>query len=259
MFQSNTNQISAGSSKDASMKKNIGDAKQRSWLSVTLMIFGIGLGISSLALVSNQFGNTDTLGLLLFGLAAWVLVTGIGHSFMRLPYAALVGLFAAPVFVVLLFVLYWVALFSTAFQNRDHQDFAAKGVSQVPTATQMEELYVDCRHYITYRSDGVPLFNSVAYFGDRYQLTMQVPVRIDSATSGATTGEPKYYLSEIRNVTVLPSGQVSASFSDGVEFGADDWKRVYESQGDYSKIGFKVDPTPVPNFRSYQNASQPSN
>ncbi|MEM9413819.1 MAG: hypothetical protein AAGA30_22110 [Planctomycetota bacterium] len=225
---------------------------------ITVSIALIVLGLALLALVSNQFGNTDAIGLFLFGLAGCVFVTGVANLFLRLHYAVLVGVVAAPLLVALLFVLYWVALFATAFQNRDHQDFAANGVSQVQPAWQMENLYDDCRHYITYGQDG-PLFNSVAYFGDRYQLTMQVPVEIQCKTSGSIIGEPRFYLNEISAITISPSGQVGASFSRNLDFSSPEWQKVYEASGDFSKIGFNIKPTTVPNFRKYVDASRPSN
>src|SRR6185295_19618749 len=61
------------------------------------------------------------------------------------------------------------------YKVRGHQEFAANGVSQIKPAREMDQLYADCRHFITYGPNDVALFNSVAYFGDRYELTMQVP------------------------------------------------------------------------------------
>ena len=142
---------------------------------------------------------------------------------------------------------------------RGHQDFAANGVSQIESAAQMDATFDDCRHYISYGPNDVPLFNSVAYFGERYELTMQVPVQIDSATSGHTVGEPKFYLDEIVSVTITPSGQISVSFSRNLDFDAKEWEQVYDGGGDFGKIGFAVNATPVANFQKYADASRPSN
>ena len=252
------NLIETISEKPAPVKPRSSDSNRRVVVSIELIAVGITIGLVSLALVSNQFGNTDTIGLVLFGIAGWVFVSGICHLFLRLPYAVLIGALMAPLSVALLFILFWAALLATAFQNSDHQDFAPDGVSQIQPANQMNELYDDCRHYISYANYNKPLFNSVAYFGDRYEITMQVPVRIDSKTSGKTIGEPIFYLNEISEVSVLPSGQVSTSYSGNLNFGAAEWKRVYEANGDFSKIGFKIDPTGVPNFKTHTDASRPS-
>lgn len=227
-------------------------------LPIAMTAFGILVGVLSLALVSNRFGNTDVFGIVFFGVAGWILVAGISLFFIRFRYAAAIGLAAAPLAIVLLFILYWSLLFVTVFQNRGHRDFAANGVAQIQPAKQMDERYDDCRHYITYGQDNVPLLNTVAYFGDRYELTMQVPVKIHSKESGETIGEPKFYLNQISNVSVSPSGQVTASFSGGLEFGPNEWKQVYESNGDFSKIGFNINSAGVPNFKKYTDASRPS-
>ena len=122
----------------------------------------------------------------------------------------------------------------------------------------MGDLYNDCRHYITYGRNNVPLFNSVAYFGDRYQLTMQVPVEIESGSSGSTIGTPSFYLNETSAISVSPTGQIGASFSRNLDFGSAEWAQVYNSNGDFGKIGFVVNLTPVPNFKKYTDASRPS-
>lgn len=258
MPESNVTQSHQVPAKSGSVTQHVSRNYLRVAVSVALIVLGAAIGLVSLALVSNQFGNTDKIGLLLFGLAGWVFATGVGHLFFRLPYAVLVGAVIAPLLVALLFVLFWIALFATAFQNRDHEDFATNGVSMVQPAMQMEELYDDCRHYITYGQNRVALFNSVAYFGDRYKLTMQVPVEIRSKTSGSTIGEPSFYLNEISTITVSPSGQVEATISRNLDFGNSEWAKVYKSNGDFSKLGFIIKPTGVPNFQNYADASRPS-
>jgi len=140
-----------------------------------------------------------------------------------------------------------------------HQAFAANGVLQIKPAREMDELFADCRHYVTYGANGVALFNSVAYFGDRYELTMQVPVDIQSRSSGTMIGAPQFYLCEVRSVSVSPSGQVSAWFARNLSFGAAKWQEVYDSGGDFSAIGFNVDTTPVANFKEYAAAGRPPN
>ena len=140
-----------------------------------------------------------------------------------------------------------------------HQEFAANGVSQIEPAMEMDRLYADCRHYITYGREDVPFFNSVAYFGGRYQLTMQVPVDIDSETSGKMSGEPQIYLNEIAKITVSPTGQIGASFSRNLDFRSAEWKQVLNADGDFGAIGFDIKTTPVGNFQLYADASRPSN
>jgi hypothetical protein len=72
-------------------------------------------------------------------------------------------------------------------------------------------------------------------------------------------GEPQFYLNEVGSVSVSPSGQVGASFSRNLKFGATKWQQVYDSGGDFSTIAFNVTTTPVPNFQKYVAACRPSN
>lgn len=253
MPESNINQSEMVSAKSGSALER---SLLRSTAAFALIVFGAAMGFVSFELVSNRFGNTDTLGLFLFGLAGCIFVTGVSLFFLRLPHAILVGIIAAPLSVVLLFVLFWLTLFTTVFQNRDHQSFAANGASQIQPARQMDEVFDECHHYITYSKDS-PVFNSVAYFGDRYELTMQVPVNIKSKTSGSVTGEPKFYLNEIESITVFPSGGVSTSYSRDLHFGSAEWQKVFESKGDFSTIGFDIKPTGVANFQKHVDASRP--
>ena len=233
-------------------------SKWRVTVSIALLLLGACLGVVGLAMVSNQFGNTDELGLIVFGCAGWLLASGVAYFFLRSKYALIIGVVGAPISILLLFVLFWIFFLSTAFQHYEYSKFAAQGFRQIQPAKQMNNLYADCRHYTTFGPNDTPLFNSVAYFGGRYELTMQVPYEIFSDGRGAMTGPPTFYLSEVGKVSISPSGQTSADFSDSLIFDIDKWKQVYKSDGDFSKIGFKINPTGVPNFKKYADASRPS-
>ena len=143
---------------------------------------------------------------------------------------------------------------------RGHQEFARNGVSQIQPAAEMDNLFDDCRHYIVYSGRGVvSTWNTTAYFGGRYELTMQVPVDIKSSSSGSVIADPRFYLNEVDSVSVSASGGVGASFSRGIELDAAQWKKVYESGGDFSEVGFTIINTHVPDFQQYTGAGRPSN
>ena len=177
----------------------------------------------------------------------------------------LFALLTIPVAIVLAAPFIWALLYFGVYigygnyKVRGHQEFAAIRVSQIKPAMEMTQLFADCRHYITYGPNDVPLFNSVAYFGDRYELTMQVEVDIQSQASGKMTSRPQFYLNEVSSVSVSPSGQVGASFSRNQNFGATEWQQIYDANGDFSTIGFNVNSTAVPNFKRYATACRPSN
>ncbi len=118
----------------------------------------------------------------------------------------------------------------------------------------MGATFEDCRHYVT---DGANynLFNSVAYFGDRYELTMQVPVVIESESIGRTVGEPKFHLNEISRVEII-DGAVSAHNSRSIDFGAKEWKLIYEADGDFAAIGFTIVKSSVEDFELFKWSSR---
>lgn len=175
-----------------------------------------------------------------------------------LAYAILAVILVIPVAWFVLYFGFYIGYGN--WKNWGHQDFARNGVSQIQPAAEMEELFDDCRHYIVYSGrSSVSTWNATAFFGDRYQLTMQVPVEISSKNSGSMIGEPKFYLLEVESVSISPSGQVGASFSEDFKFGATQWKKVYESGGDFGSIGFTIKTDPVTNFQKYADASRPSN
>lgn len=156
-------------------------------------------------------------------------------------------------------IWFYSSLAHQAYLNRNHLKFAAQCVDQIEPARQMESTFKDCRHFITIGPQDVPLFNSVAYFGDRYQLTMQVPVQIDSPTAGKIVGSPQFILLEVGRVDVTPAGNVSAIFSRNFRFTATEWRKVYKNGGDFSTVGFAINPAPVKDFGKYASACRPSN
>lgn len=174
-------------------------------------------------------------------------------------------LLAIPAVAVLTVPLLWLVFYLgiyIGYGNYEvwgHQEFAVNGVTQIEPAREMNEMFEDCRHFITYGANDAPIFTSVAYFGDRYELTMKVPVKIESASLGSVCGDPEFFLSEIESISVSASGRVSASFSRNLTFGMKEWRTVYDSNGDFSRIGFSINPTSVPNFSQYAASTRPSN
>ena len=140
---------------------------------------------------------------------------------------------------------------------KGHQEFATNGLAQIQPAAEMDRLFEDCRHYIVYSGrDSVSTWNSTAFFGNRYMLTMQVPVSISSSTSGNMIGDPTFVLNEVSDVSVSPSNGVGASFSRDLKFGPKEWNDLYASKGDFKVIGFTLNPKPVPDFHLYTKASR---
>ena len=144
------------------------------------------------------------------------------------------------------------------YRVRGHQDFAKNGLGQIEPASQMSRLFTDCRHYVVYEGrDAVSTWNTDAYFGGRYKLTMQVPVKIESSTQGRTIGEPRFFLVEVSSVAISPSGQVTASYSDSRQFGLAEWNRVFAAGGDFGQIGYQTNTgPPIKGFDAYSKSSR---
>lgn len=136
---------------------------------------------------------------------------------------------------------------------------------KLPEAVEMETLYGSADHFITYTDSGnkkPSIWNTVVYFGGRYELTMQAKIQIDYSTETATVVDgPDFFLGEVESVTVPnpPSpggGGVAASYSRDLKFTGKEWKKVYEAGGKYDVIGFDLDPSPVPEFEVHVHASR---
>jgi len=87
---------------------------------IALIASGLASGVVSLALISNQFGNTDSFGIALLGFSGWLTGTGVSYLRTRLHIAFLVGIAFAPAAIFALFVLYWAFLIFVAVMNASH-------------------------------------------------------------------------------------------------------------------------------------------
>jgi uncharacterized membrane protein YcjF (UPF0283 family) len=88
--------------------------KHGTLLPAALILAGAGIGLAGLVLVSNMFGNTDAIGLLVVCVAGMILGTGVCHLFMKLSHALIASLLCGPLAVGLLFIVYWLAVFVAA-------------------------------------------------------------------------------------------------------------------------------------------------
>jgi hypothetical protein len=125
----------------------------------------------------------------------------------------------------------------------------------IPAALEIEETFgpqVD--HFITHYGirSARNIWNTEAFFGGRYMLTMQVDVRIDySRRQVVPTDAPTFFLHEVISVDVLSDGQQHTRFGRSWEIGVDDWQVVYSNGGDFSRIGIVLDDTATPGFSQY--------
>ena len=118
-------------------------------------------------------------------------------------------------------------------------------IQGLPIAVEFERIFPGkTDHFITHAFNRpapeppMNIWNSEAHFGGRYCLTMQVEVRVDYENQKITrAGDPTFYL--VENYDLKPdlsySGRGVATFTEA------EWRKVYESGGDFSAIGVELE------------------
>jgi hypothetical protein len=162
---------------------------------------------------------------------------------------------------IFLFIIGVIGCAGCSQVKSNHPNYIAtirSGATAVPIAVEMERTFPATDHFIEYfaRGHGPRRWNTQSYFGERYELTMQVDVEInfDALRITGIVGEPKFYLKKADRVEVLPDGRAVVSYrGDQPVFGAGDWAKVYKAGGDFSVIGITIDRTPVKDFDKYVN------
>ena len=90
---------------------------------------------------------------------------------------------------------------------------------------------------------------------------MQVDVAVDYKANTVTqVGTPTFYIDELTEVyTSRDGGGVGATSrrpEGGWKFSTDEWEKVYESGGDFGKIGITILDDPLPGFDTYVAATR---
>lgn len=159
-----------------------------------------------------------------------------------------------PALLLGFYVLIWARYASSP---NDYLATVESAATRLPIAVEFEELFPgQTDHFIThygfnrYGGDRTNTWNSQAHFADRYSLTMQVEVVVDYENNTVTpAGEPKFYVIEYYEIDDKGDGGYSGSTRSAGIFGEDEWRKIYDSGGNFSVIGVNIDQdTPVPNF-----------
>jgi hypothetical protein len=125
----------------------------------------------------------------------------------------------------------------------------------------MEEIFGTSavKHWISARRNGLKEgqrdWQTFVYFPGRYELTMEVLIEVDFRKRMIKQiGKPKFSMHQIESLEFRDgdSGQISVSYNHQWTFNEDKWARLYKAKGDFSAVGFKLDPTPLKGFDIYQ-------
>jgi len=145
--------------------------------------------------------------------------------------------------IVLLWAVFYFGFYVGygSWKNRHHQAFAKQSVALISPAAQLNGFYSDCRNFITYNEPGGgPTWNTIAFFEGRYQITLQIPVAIQSPEAGETIGPARFSLLEIEEIDISGDSAASASYSNDWDFGLYQWEKVFAAKGDFSVINIPI-------------------
>lgn len=168
-------------------------------------------------------------------------------------------------FVLFYFMIIICGCSDITFTTKGYKKAVLSGIKQIPEASQIDEIFnkKNVDHSISY-SGSLKVgntFRSKAYFGGRYTLSMEVPVRMGRSFDQVleVLGEPKFYLNEVKEINVSSSGQVGAIYNTSLKtpypFDVATWKKIYEAKGDFSVVDIQLKyDQPVKHFREYKKA-----
>jgi hypothetical protein len=138
----------------------------------------------------------------------------------------------------------------------DYRQTVESARHSIPVAVEMETLFGNASHGITNYGRGFPADSQVwrteAYFGNRYAVHMQVDVQVNyDANTVQTVGEPTFGIVEFKEIKFLPDGRGDVRSGENKLFSLAEWQRLYESGGDLSVIGLRVNSNPTPGFERF--------
>jgi hypothetical protein len=93
-------------------------------------------------------------------------------------------------------------------------------------------------NYRYFTSTHEPGFDVGVDLHERYEFTMQLPVRFDPEGHVVVGyGEPKFYLVEVAS---QKGRETSYNPAGARHFGSADWRKIVESGGDFLAIGYTM-------------------
>ena len=150
----------------------------------------------------------------------------------------------------------------------DYDAALADATNSIPYAADFARVFPGAWGSFSYfiGGAGASTFNLEVLLFDRYELTMKVSVTFKEGQRKIQSfGDPEFLLLEvskvekIRKVGVRPDGspavaeQLSLSSNRQQRFGTAEWKKIVESGGDFSVIGFPlITNSPAPGFEDFR-------
>lgn len=123
-----------------------------------------------------------------------------------------------------------------------HDRVVRDGVESLILPKEVESLFgaTNVDHFISnFGSRSFPsVWNSVAYFENRYRFTLCVPILIDydkCTLKGATNGA-MVQINEVTNVEISTSGIAGATLKGQWRLNENEWKWLVKNKGDWSVV-----------------------
>jgi hypothetical protein len=177
---------------------------------------------------------------------------GISLPFRHPIVVLLIGIASPVVGWFLLECAYCVALSYDRWPSQERM--VPSGYQMIPEAKQIDKLFGPAWHELSnYEYPDIAEWQTDAFFGGRYELEMSVKVRIDRHSGKVTNvlGEPHFILLEIREIKDLR--EVGYDGNHQREFGADEWRRIVNANGDFNAIGIQLNQNrPLADFEKYR-------
>ena len=111
---------------------------------------------------------------------------------------------------IVLFLISYVAVGCSPRPTQSNYDECiADGMTKLKWANEMNEMFPFCDHFVIHYGIGKGVekeWQSEAYFGGRFVITMSVQIVLNDHLNGITKveGSPKFYLREI--ISIVPDG-----------------------------------------------------
>jgi hypothetical protein len=141
------------------------------------------------------------------------------------------------------------------FSWANYREAVESGRQQIAVVQEMESLFPgEVQNFIGHDGGTIsqPMtWNSEALLYDRYELTMQVKIRVNASFSEVTEviGDPEFYLVEVLK-TERTNGGWHDQNGQNWNFGGEEWEQLVAAKGDFSAIGIHLKKDqPVDNFR----------
>ncbi len=155
-----------------------------------------------------------------------------------------------------------IALCGCSPSINDYKDTVRDGIKTVPHVQEIMKIFPNAPtdHFIGQSGSdkNAGIWNTVVYFGGRYQFGYQVDVIVDYKYNRISkiAGTPQFYLWEVATLTPSNSdGVVEATYnkSNGIPFiGEKQWNEIVAAKGDFSVVGIHlITNSPIAGFDDY--------